>query len=216
VITRYAVVVAVVAIGAHAVGAQDTAFARADRETSAALTRIVQAASARGLPIDHIVSKVQFALVVHAPPARIVETAQAVADRLDVARDAIAPDSLPADIGAGEEALSFKIPKNILTRIHKASPRRPIATPIGVLTQLVASHVPPDRAGDIVTKLMQNGASAEQLSQLGNNVYSDVQQGARAMESLDTRFRGLNAFLAPNVGQALDLNGPTAGSPRKP
>ena len=202
-IARQAVVFAMIAMSARAIAAQDTTFARADRETSAALTRIVQAASARGLPIDHIVSKVQFALVVHAPAARIVETAQAVADRLGVARDAIAPDSLSGDIAAGEDALSFKIPKGILTRIREASPGRAIAVPIGVLTQLVANRVPPDRAGDIVTRLIRLRASPEQLVALGNDVNSDVQRGARAMESLDTRYRGLNAFLAPNAGQAL-------------
>lgn len=165
------------ALTARRASAQDSvAFKGADRETGAALERIVQAASARGLPTDHIISKVRFALVVHAPAARIVETAQAVADRLDVARSAIASDTRSADIVAGEEALSFKIPKGVLTRIHQAAPNEAIAVHLGVLTQLVASHVSAERAGDIVTRLMRQGATPAQLVALGNDVNSDVQR----------------------------------------
>jgi hypothetical protein len=198
--------------------AQDSAaFSGADRETSAALARIVQAAAARGLPSEHIVSKVQFALVVHAPPARILETAQAVADRLDVARGAIASDTLSADIVAGEEALSFKISKGILTRIHDAAPNRPIAVPIGVLTQLVASKVPAERAGKIVTDLLRRGATPTQLVALGNDVNSDVQRGAKGEESADIRYHGLTPLLAPGGGAALtDAPGAAMTGPKKP
>lgn len=198
--------------------AQDTLeFKGADRETSAALTRIVQGASARGLPTDPIVAKVRFALVVHAPPARIVETAQAVAERLDAARAAIASDTLSADIAAGEDALSFKIPKGILTRIHEAARNRAIAVHIGVLTQLVASHVPAERAGEIVTGLMRRGATPAQLVALGNDVNSDVQRGAKGAESVDIRLRGLTPLLSPPTANAGDaLPGAAMTGPKKP
>ena len=210
--------VVVIGLLARAAAAQDSlAFERADRETAAALTRIVRTASARGLPVDPIVAKVQLALVMHAPPARVIETAQTVADRLEAARGAIAPDTLPADIAAGGDALSFKVPKGVLTRIHQAAAGRAIAVPLGVLTQLVASNVPADRAGDIVTQLMRRGATTDQLLALGNDVNSDVQRGARAMESVETRFRGLTPLLSPPVSSSADLNSPASASgPKKP
>src|SRR5580765_2213419 len=63
----------VLAFSARGACAQDSlVFKGADRETRAALASIVAEASARGLPTAPIVSKVQFALVVHAPSARIV------------------------------------------------------------------------------------------------------------------------------------------------
>ena len=205
---------------ARVMPAQDSlVFKGADRETRAALVKIVGEASARGLPADHIVARVQFALgVVHAPAARVLETARAVADRLETARGAIANDTLPGDIVAGEEALSFKIPKGILTRIHRAAPGASIAVPIGVLTQLVASEVPPERAGDIVTELMRRGATMQQLVALGNDVNSDVQRGAKGRESADIRFHGLNPLLSPNAANAADLSPPTISSsgPKKP
>ncbi len=206
------------AAGPRSVRAQDSlVFKGADRETSAALVKIVSEASARGLPTDHIVSKVQFALVVHAPPARILETAQAVADRLETARVAIASDTLSHDIAAGEDALSFKISKDILTRIHRAAPNRSIAVPLGLLTQLVASHVPAERASEIVTDLMRRGATPAQFADLGNEVSSDVARGARGAESVEIRFRGLTPLLPPFAAvNAADINANSPVGPKKP
>jgi hypothetical protein len=210
----------VLAFSARGAAAQDSLnFKGADRETRAALTTIVAEASARRLPTAPIVSKVQFALVVHAPPARIVATAKAVAARLDAARDAIATDTLSADIVSGEDALSFKIPKEILTRIHLAAPTRSIAVPLAVLTQLVASDVPAEQASKIVVRLMQQGATSGQLLALGNNVSSDVQRGARGAESADIRLRGLTPLLSPGGGSTtgdLTASSPAAPGPRKP
>jgi len=216
---RAAVVAVALALASRPARAQDSlAFQGADRETRAALAKIVSEASARGLPSDHIVSKVRFALVVHAQSARILETAQAVADRLEAARGAIASDTLSADIAAGEDALSFKIPKDILTRIHAAAPNRPIAVPIGLLTQLVANAVPAEHAGKVVVELMRRGASPKQFADLGNDVNSDVQRGARGAESADIRLRGLTPLLAPGAGSTGDLtaSSPAAPGPRKP
>lgn len=193
-------------------------FKGADRETKEALGKIVADASARGLPTAPIVSKVQFALMVHAPSARIVATAQAVADRLDVARAAIAADTLSADIVNGEDALSFKIPKEILTRIHLAAPNRSISVPLAVLAQLVASNVPAEQASSIVVRLMRQGATSGQLLALGNNVSSDVQRGATGAESADIRLRGLTPLLAPGASTTGDLtaSSPAGPGPRKP
>jgi hypothetical protein len=217
---RHLVAGVLLALATRGAGAQDSlAFKGADRETRAALAKIVADADARGLPSGHIVSKVQFALVVHAPPARILETAQAVADRLETARAAIASDTLPADIAAGEEALSFKIPKDILARIHRAAPNRAIAVPIGLLTQLVANAVPAEHAGEIVIKLVRGGATPKQFADLGNDVNSDVQRGAKGAESVDIRLRGLTPLLAPGGAQTtgdLTASSPVPSGPRKP
>jgi hypothetical protein len=218
VIARQAAAAFALVISSHALRAQDSlAFAGTDRETREALARIVRSANERGLPIYPIVSKTRLAIVVHALPARIVETAQAVADRLDAARAAIATDTLAADIAAGADALSFKVPKSVLTRIHAAAPTQPIAVPIGVLIQLVANQVPPERAGEIVTGLMRRGATTQQLVALGNDVTSDVQRGAKGGESADIRLRGLTPLLSPNATN-VDVAAPIASSsgPKKP
>jgi hypothetical protein len=205
------------AIAARPVAAQDSAaIVGLDAETSAQVSRIVASARSRGLPVDPILSKVRFAVVVHAPAAKIVATAEAVATRLDAARSVVAPHGAPGDIAAGEEALSFNVPKDVLKRVVQASANRSVAVPIGVLTQLVVSGVPANKAGEIVTELIKRGASPAQLVALGNDVNADVQGGARAVESADIRMRGLTPLLAPAAAAA---QGPAAGlqsgDPRK-
>ena len=198
------------AVATRTAAAQDSAgIAGLDRETAAQVAQIVESSRSRGLPVDPILSKVRFALVVHAPPAKILATAQAVATRLVAARDVVAPHANAGDIAAGEEALSFDVPKAVLRKVVQASPNRSVAVPIGVLTQLVVSGVPAARAGDIVTELIKRGASPTQLVALGNDVNADVQSGARAIESADIRMRGLTPLLAPGTAAAAD--GPAAG-----
>ena len=204
------------AVAAHRAVAQDSAaIAGLDQQTGAQVARIVESARARGLPAGPILSKVRFAVVVHAPPSKIVATAQAVATRLEAARDVVAPHGAPSDIAAGEEALSFDVPRDVLRKVVRASPNRSVAVPIGVLTQLVVSGVPAAKAGDIVTELIKRGASAAQLVALGNDVNADVQNGARAVESADIRVRGLTPLLAPAAASQGTAAGLTASDPRR-
>lgn len=204
------------AASARGAAAQDSAVAGLDRESAAQVERIVEATRARGLPVDPILSKVRFALVVHAAPARIVATAQAVAIRLEAARAVVAPHATAGDIAAGEEALSFEVPKDVLRKVVQASPNRSVAVPIGVLTQLVVSGVPAGKAGDIVTELIRRGASAAQLVALGNDVNGDVQSGAKAAESADIRMRGLTPLLAPaGAASQSTVDGAMASDPRR-
>lgn len=216
---RRALVSGALLAGAFAIrvaAAQDTvAMAGLDDQAQAQVARIVEAVRSQGLPVDPILSKVRFALVVHAPSSKIVATARAVASRLEAARAAVAPHGAPGEIAAGEEALSFNVPRDVLRKVVQASANRSVAVPIGVLTQLVVSGVPAGKAGDIVTELMRRGASAAQLVALGNDVNADVQNGARAQESADIRMRGLTPLLAPGAASQGAAAGLTATDPRR-
>lgn len=198
------------AMASRPAAAQDAAtVAGLDAGTASQVAHIVASARSRGLPVDPILSKVRFAVVVHAAPPRIVATAQAVAARLETARAVVAPHGTPGEIAAGEEALSFDVPKDVLRKVVQASAARSVSVPIGVLTQLVVSGVPANKAGEIVTELIKRGASPAQLVALGNDVNADVQGGARAAESADIRMRGLTPLLAPAASAA--AQGPAAG-----
>jgi hypothetical protein len=97
------------------------------------------------------------------------------------------------------------------------SPNQPVAVPIAVLAQLVASGVPAKRATQIVTDLIRRGASNRQFVDLGNNVNADVERGARVMASLDVRLQGLTAVLAPAGNASTTADGLQAASgPKKP
>ncbi|MDB4878127.1 MAG: hypothetical protein JWM41_4573 [Gemmatimonadetes bacterium] len=189
-----------------------------DRDASAELAKIIAATRAHHLPVDPILEKVQYAIVMRAPAARIVAAARAIAARLEIARDALAPRDYPADVAAGEGALSYNVPKVVLTTIRNASPEPSVVVPLGALTQLVASGVSVTRASDIVTSLIRRGASGQQLASFSNDVNSDVRLGGRPDDALNVRMRGLTAALAP-AGQAAVTQAITTGAaapPKKP
>jgi len=109
------------------------------------------------------------------------------------------------------------VTKTALEAVRSTSPTKPVAVPLGLLAQLVASGVPATRATQIVTELVKRGASNAQLVALGNDVNSDVGRGARANASLDVRLRGLTAVLAPipqaTAARPADIS---ASGPKKP
>jgi hypothetical protein len=190
-----------------------------DSASAAQVARIVDEAQSRGLPTDRIVAKVKRGLLIRTPSPRIVAAAQAVSDRLEASRAALAPSPGPADILAGEDALSVGVRVGALKSLRAASPNQSIAVPLGLLTQLVASGVSEKRATDMVTQLVRRGATSSQLIALGNNVNSDVGRGARADESFDARMNGLTAVLAPGAAgtSAADITaGSTPSGPKRP
>ena len=216
---RYAGLVACAFAVRSAVAQDSLRFSGPDPETSRQVSQIIESAVAAGLPASQIVAKAQLAVLVRTPGPKIVETAKAVATRLEVARQSIAPHELANDIVNAEEALSYNVPADILRRISKASPKAPIAVPLSVLTQLVATRVPAKRAGEIVLDLVRRGATPTQLQALGNDVESDVRLlGATAVNAANLRYKNLNPFLAaPSASTVTDaaLAGSSTGPPPK-
>jgi hypothetical protein len=188
----------------------------ADRETALQLSHIVDSVRARGLPADPIIAKVRLGVQLRASSQRILAVARAVAGRLEEARAALAPAPTAAEIAAGADALSMDgITSDALRAVRLARREEPVAVPLGVLTQLVASGVPAKRATEIVTDVMKRGLSSRQLADLGNNVVSDIGHGARATAALDVRLRGLTAVLAPSSGSATAAGLQSTDAPKK-
>jgi len=205
---------------APCVGAQqDSLYFPADREASAQLAAIVTSAREAGLPIDPILGKVRYGLVVgHAQPQRIVGAARAVAARLEVARDALQPSPTAADIANGAGALEYGATKDQLKAIRLVSGDQSVSIPLGVLAQLVASGVDGKKAAQIVTDLIRRRVSSAQLVAFGTDVNADVANGAKANAALDVRLRGLAAVLAPPgaAGTATDPNAAAVTPKKKP
>ena len=184
--------------------AQDTtALIAGDRATSAELAKIIEGARSKGLPVEPILSKIGYAVnIAHAAGPRIVAAARATAARLEEARDALAPNPTPNDIDAGGKALSANVSTKSLQDVRKASGNRPVAVPLGVLTQLVANNVDEAKATKYVTDLIRRGVTTEQLVALGNDVNSDVGLGTKANNSMDLRGSRLTAVLGVPTGAA--------------
>ena len=215
---KIVLLLALVAVAHRSAWTQEP-FAALDRETAVQLQRIVGDASAHGLPAERIVAKVQLGITMKVPPARMLVAAQAVAARLQQARDALAPAPTVADILAGEDAISVGVTVNSLRRLRAASPRDPVAVAVGVLAQLVANHVSQDRATTMVIGLLTRGASNMQLASLGNDVNGDIARGGSPNDALDIRVRGLVPLLGAPGGAAAASTEPGAASahgPKKP
>jgi hypothetical protein len=226
---RAVVFVALLSSVAPRVTAQTAALVAGDPEASAQLATIIGETKQKGLPTDPILIKVSYGVMRHAEPQRIVAAARAIASRLEVARDALAPRATDPDIAAGEDALgsavisdehpSVQSVVNALRAVRAASPNQPVAVPLGVLSQLLVSGVPVKRATAAVTDLIKRGMTPKQMVAFGNDVNSDVVGGARPTNALDIRTRGLNAVLPPlGTSAAADVAGLGASSapPKKP
>lgn len=197
------VVAGLVVLVSRTAAAQDPTFIPHDHEANAQIAQIVASAEAAGLPTNPIVGKVQYALSVpRAKPAAIVTVARAVAERLEIAREALAPNATAPEIEAGANALAEHATPDALRAVRRASGSRPVVVPLGVLTQLLASKVPLARATEVVTDLIRRNATPNQLVAFGNDVAADV-AGMTPEAAITLRARYLIAVLAaPGSGVA--------------
>ena len=213
---RAAVVIALIGLPMRLL-AQDPRAPRLDGkldiETRAAVMRTLDSAATRGLPIEPLVDKALEGATKHAAGTRIEAAVSTLLQRLEAARDALAPNPGPRDIAAGADALAYGATREALATMRAIRPNESVAVPLGVLTQLVASGVPIARATRVVADLMRRGARDEQLIALNNDVRSFIAAGASPQAALDVRTRGLNAVLPPGAGTAgADASSPSPGA----
>jgi hypothetical protein len=175
-----------------------------DAETYRAVVQVIDGARARALPIDPLLDRALEGAMKRAPGPRIRAAISTLAQRLEVARGALAPSPTAADIAAGAGALSVGVPDEALRTIRSIQPDRPVAVPLGVLTELVARNVPIDRAARLVVQLIRKGATSTQLVALGEDVQRDIAAGIAPGEALDIRTRGVASTLPGAAATALE------------
>ena len=189
-------------------GAQsDRLAARLDSATRAAVARSVELARVRGLPTEPLMDKALEGATKSAPGPRIAMAVESLLDRMEISRAALAPSPSASEIAAGADALAFGAPRQALESVRAIRPHGSVAVPLAVLTQLVASGVPPRRATALVAKLLERGARDEQLIALSDDVRLDIAAGAAPEAALDVRTRGLTAVLPPPPALASPTDG---------
>jgi hypothetical protein len=213
----------VLALAPFPLRAQDARLdARLDTTTRAVVLRTIATARELGLPVDPLVDKALEGATKHATGQRIESAVSALLQRMQVSRDALAPNAAQRDIAAGADALAYGATREALRTMRVIRPNGSLAVPLAVLTQLVASGVPVGRATRVVADLLKRGARDEQLIALQEDVRSYVAAGAAPEAALDVRTRGLNAVLPPGGASAAAGDGastPTSlagGSTKKP
>ena len=197
----------------HGGVAQTAEYAAAVGDTTldASLVRVIDGASARGLPPAPLLAKVREGRLKRATTARIRSALASLVTRLDSARAALGPAASASELVAGADAFAAGADASAVRAVSAASGGRPVSAPLGALAQLVASGVPSSRAVAMVVELLRRNASPAQVLAFGNSVESDVMSGLPAEEAAALR---LHSFGASTGGEALGAaEMPTATRP---
>lgn len=191
-----------IAVPATLLGQDPRLDAKLDTATREVVSRTIDTARELGLPVEPLVDKALEGATKHAASSRIEAAVAALLNRMEISRDALAPNAAGRDIVAGADALAYGATREALATMRAIRPNGSLAVPLAVLTQLVASGVPVARATRAVADLLKRGARDEQLIALQDDVRSYVAAGASPEAALDVRTRGLNAVLPPGAASA--------------
>jgi hypothetical protein len=184
-----------------------------DSATTAAIAPIVAEARAKQLPVELLYVKAREGQVMRAPLTAVTAAVRALADRLHMAHDALAPNPSDQELRAAVDAIKAGVPSESLRAMRKAARDESLAVPLGVLTQLVVSGVPVEKASMRIVDLLQRGAAPKNFIALNESVRQDVAAGRRPDESLDLRLKGIT----PNLPQsAISTETGLQSTPKRP
>jgi hypothetical protein len=203
---RYAVTVlalVVLTVASRRAESQTPKPPELDSATLATIRPIVERARAANLPIEFLYAKAREGEVQRAPLARIESAVRLLAERMQTAHEALAPNPTAQEVRAASDALKQGVPRETLREMRKAGKDASLAVPLGVLTQLVLRGVPVERASIQIVDLLQRGATTQHFTALDERVRADVLAGKRPDESLDLRLKGI----FPNLPQQATADG---------
>jgi hypothetical protein len=196
---RYAVrLFAVGALAWPAVASAQGAPVALDSATAAAIAPIVAQARPNQPMVDLLYVKAREGQVRRAPLAAVVSAVRALAERLHLANDALAPSPSGQELRAAADAIKAGVPVETLRAMRKAGKDESLAVPLGVLTELVVSGVPVEKASIRVVDLLQRGVAPQNFIALNERVQQDVLAGRRPDEALDLRLKAI----APTLPQS--------------
>jgi hypothetical protein len=202
---------AFVIIGGRAVLAQGAGL---DSATAAVIAPIVAQVRAAGLPTDLLTAKAREGQVQRVPLPKIEAAVRAVAARIQVANDALAPKPSDEEVRAAVDAIKNGVPVETLRAMRKEGRDGSLAVPLGVLTSLILRGVPVEKASMQVVELLQRGAVPTNFIALEERVRQDVLAGRRPDESLDLRLKGIMSNLPQSA--TADGAGLQAATPKRP
>ncbi len=163
---------------------------RVDARTRAAVERIIDSARVAGLPAEPLIDKTLEGAMKGADPARIINAVSALSKRLAAARGALGAGTGDAELVAAAGALSVGVPPSMLVRLRDANGGSSVATPLVVLSDLVARGVPADTASAALVALAMRGASEEAYLALQGDVARAIAAGAPPAVATSVRAAG--------------------------
>ncbi len=193
---------AVLALGASA---QDAARARAQAALPPAVYQDVSALVAdvqgQGVPAAPLYNKALEGMAKGVPPALLVPGIRAYAGRLGQARGALGPQASVALLVAGADALQRGVAIETLRSLPADRPRSPVA--LLVLSELVESGVPPDRAIAVLRQSMEARIRDQNMLRMSARVRRLIRDGVPPAEALDRVRRTIRRNRGGQLGPGL-------------
>ena len=162
---------------ASVAAAQVTTPAGLDSATAAAIAPIVEDAQSKNLPVELLYAKARAGQVMRVPIPKIESAVRALAQRIETAKEALAPNPTVSELDAAAGALKEGVPRETLREMRRAGKDGSLAVPLGILAQLVARGVPVEKASVQIVDLLQRGARQSHFIALEERVRADVLAG---------------------------------------
>lgn len=141
------------------------------------ITVILRDARSRGLPAGPVLDKALEGAAKRVPAARVLPALEAYVQRLGAARDALGPDSRPAWIVAGADALRRGVAAEDLGRVRReAGARTPMA--LVVVGDLVDAGVPGERALEVLGEALRRTPDERRLLDVPATVRHLMRRGS--------------------------------------
>lgn len=172
---------------------EDARLARLDSTTRVAINVVLDSARKSRLPTEPIIDKALEGSKKGAEGERIVTAVRGLFAELRTARSALGTGASTAEINAGANALHAGLPMRNLAQLRAASQhagRSRVTLPLTVATDLVARGVPVGVASDVILSLAKAGLRDADFAMFQRNVRVDIERGADAATSAQTRARG--------------------------
>ena len=151
----------------------------------------IDSARVRGLPTEPLVQKALEGASRGADAARIIRAVSALAERLDVARNALGRESTETELVAAAGALNVGVPDVLLRDLRRSQPDRSVALPLVVLADIVQRGVPVDTASSVIISLSRARLPESEFHSLRQAVMQDIGSGANPAAAAATRARGI-------------------------
>lgn len=187
----------------------------ADVPARHAVRELLEAAPARGIPIEPLLTKVREGVAKSSTPERIHDAVRLLSSRLESARAALSPVYSTEELTAGAGALQVGVSAATLKGLRASSANAPLTVPLGVLTEMIADGVPVGLASTSIAKLVKRGASSALLIQLGKRVREDVASGIAPKDALDQGSQRVLSLLAAPFTNSIQPTSPPIRPPRR-
>lgn len=142
------------------VSAQDARLtARLTPGPRTVVQKLVDSASAMGLPAEPLIKKALEGASKGADSARIVSAVQGLLGNLTTARQLFGPQAKEADLVAGAAALRAGASNANLSRLASLRHNEQLTVPLSVLADLMAAGIPGEQAWNSVYDMASRGAN---------------------------------------------------------